>query len=78
MLYILLCYFFVSLFKAVKVPEFARAGCVASEDVMLSPGMIISLYIVCIYVVCVYICVYVCASMGVCVGVVCCMYDCVA
>ena len=29
---------FVSLFKSVTVPEFARAGCVASEDVTLSAG----------------------------------------
>lgn len=28
----------VSLFKSVTVPEFARAGCVASEDVTLSAG----------------------------------------
>ena len=57
----LLCCF-ISLLKSVKVPEFARAGGVAIEDVTLSAGLCsVSLCVSCVVHVCIVchcVCVY--------------------
>ena len=63
------CVVFISLLKSVKVPEFARAGGVAIEDVTLSAGVpIVSLCVS--YVVHVCVC-----SVSLCVSYVLCMCE---